>query len=491
MNIIPLPNNYKQRFGVFSINENSKINYSKEFILSTTALTSFIKSKTKLTILQSENSNINFLLNIELPSEGYILDINENELNIHARSDRGAFYAVQSLKQLFYFSDNQFCVNCIYIEDYPRFPYRGFMLDIARNFFNKDVVFKIIDMLALQKFNYLHLHLSDDQGFRLQIDKYPLLTEIGANYKGFYTREDIKDIVRYAQDNFIEVIPEIDLPGHTSAIIASYPNLSCNNEKIEVEKKYGIIRRAICVSKNDTYEFVENILYEIMELFPSKYIHIGVDEVSTKNWKKCSSCRALLKQENLKSYKDLARLFANNIASFLRENSKIPIAWNDLINYSSNYNIILQHWKPFTNKKSIKEINEGRKAIISNFFYYYLDYPYSMTPLKKTYNFNPILKGVTKKDNIIGIEAPVWTEYIKNENKLQEKIYPRLAAISEAGWTNHQSKNYEDFIKRLKEFLKLFSTQGIYYFEDYDKKEGLIKRVIKTSKWVFKNILKN
>lgn len=505
MFIIPLPNNYKQKEGNFIIETKTTFNSSNEFKISSEYFLDYINSFGNLKLEVSLNSNINFLLNPDIPNEGYIIDINENYLNIHARTDQGCFYAIQSLKQMITLDNKNLKISCIYIEDYPRFSYRSFMIDVVRHFFKKDVILKLIDYLAFHKLNHLHLHLSDDQGFRIQIDKYPLLTKIASKrsktikqgnptkhetIEGYYTKEDIKEIVAYAKSRFIEVIPEIDLPGHSTAILAAYPHLSCHKEPLEVESKYGILKNSVCASNDEVYNFIYDVLDELMEMFDSKFIHIGGDEIRFRNWKNCISCKNLMKKENLKSYKDLSRYFTNKVASYLREKNRTPIVWNDLINKKSNYNIILQHWTPYKKKESIKEINDDRLAIISNFFYLYLNYPYSMTPLKKTYNFEPIMKGINYPDNVIGIEATLWTEYIYSLNMIQEHIFPRLAAVSEIAWTNPDNKNYDQFLIRLKHLLKLYDKKLINYKLDYNKHESLVKRINKTVKW-FKLQFKN
>lgn len=496
MNIIPMPNNFTQSFGKFTIDLETTINYSSEFVLSSTELLKYVKEKTNLGLEKKDNANINILLNIDLPLEGYIIEVKEAFLNIHARTDQGAFYAVQSLKQLAFFDSGKLSFISCNIEDYPRFSHRSFMLDVARHFFDKEIIFKIIDYLAYYKFNFFHLHLSDDQGFRIQIDKYPKLTSVGSirektknkgkhyNYsihKGFYSKQDIKEIVEYAKRKFIEVIPEIDFPGHTSAILASYPNLSCNKKIIKVPTRYGILKNTLCVSSLEDENFIKDILDEVIELFPSKYIHIGGDEVRFANWNKCPKCKELKKNENLKNNKQLLRFFINNLASYLREKGKTPIVWNDFLDNKSNYNIILQHWKPFTKNKSIKVINEGRKAIISNFFHLYLDYPYSMTPLKKTYNFKPLFKGILDSENILGVEATLWTEYIHNFDEIQKQILPRLAAVAENAWTNPQNKNYDEFLIRLKKHISIYKENRITYNQDYLKGFSIVK----TIKWFY------
>jgi hexosaminidase len=499
MNIIPLPNKYSFADGQFRIDQDTTINYSGEFKISSNTFIKFIKDQTNLRLNKCSNSKINITLNTDLPQEGYIIEITKDSLLIEARSDQGAFYAIQSLKQISHSKDGFLTFDCLFIEDVPRFTHRSFMLDVARHFFDKNMIMKVIDYLAFHKFNTLHLHLSDDQGFRIQIDKYPLLTQIGSYrpktkhrgssydntpHSGFYTKEDIIEIVNYARENFIEVIPEIDLPGHTTAILASYPILSCSEEQVDITVNFGIKSNVLCASKPVVYQFIYDLIDELCEMFPSKYIHIGGDEVRYKNWKKCKSCNKLMKEKSLKSKGDLLRYFLNEVSSYIRNKGKTPIVWNDNINDSSNYNLIIQHWTPFKKKDTIAEINNGRKAIISNFFFLYLDYPYSMTPLEKTYNFNPVLKGVINDYNILGIEAPLWTEWINNKDALEKHLFPRLAAVSEVAWTNQINKDYSDFCNRLKHILNLYDETKISYCENVTIKKPRINRLINVVKWL-------
>lgn len=496
MNVIPLPNFFEKRPNTFTFTYNLPIYFSNEFTQTKEHFTNYFSKKSNITLSDSTSSKVIFLLNLDLHEEGYIIDVTEKSIIAEARTDKGAFYALQTIKQLIYTNNNLYTIDCILIKDEPRFTYRSFMLDVARHFFPKETIFKLIDLLSFHKFNYFHLHLSDDQGFRFKIEKYPLLTKIGSTRKrtkllgggydntphsGFYTKEDMIEIINYAKRNFIEIIPEIDFPGHTTAILASYPELACINQNYKVAENFGIKKTSLCITKDNTYDFVYSLLDELIAIFPSKFIHIGGDELRIANYKKCEGCKKLLKES--KSKAKFANYFINKIASYLREKGKIPIAWNDYINYNTNYNVISQHWKPFTKNKTIKEINEGRKTIISNFFYFYLDYPYSMTPLHKTYNFEPVFSKVISPDNIIGIESPLWTEYVPNDSILEYQVLPRLAAVSEVAWTNRELKNYNDFTKRLKHINEIYSKNYLNFHQNATKSYSLITRLIKTINW--------
>ena len=319
--------------------------------------------------------------------------------------------------------------------------------------------------------NVFHFHLSDDQGFRVESKKFPLLNEIGSYRKnslfgrtnegkshgGYFTHNEIRDIVSYCKERHIDVIPEIDLPGHTIAIIASYPELSCKKGKIDVCMKQGIFPEILCAGNEKVYEFVFELLEEIIPLFPSEYFHIGGDEVPKKNWKNCEVCNKKLKEENLENFHQLQGYFMNRVADFLRSKNKTPVMWNDTLK-SGKINCrttVIQHW---LHNKNIMEdfIAQGGKYIESDFFHFYSDYPYHMTPLKKVYNFS-----AEKTDNLLGVETPAWSEYIRDFDKLSFMLFPRICAVSEIGWTENKNKDYNRFYENLKYLYPYFKSQGI------------------------------
>ena len=355
----------------------------------------------------------------------YEIEIKSSEVFVKFSDEAGKFYAEKTLEQL---KNSRQEIPDGIIKDKPQFSHRGFMLDPCRHFLSVEETKKIIDAAAYLKMNVFHWHLSDDQGFRIESKKFPLLNEIGSHRKnslfgrtnenephgGFFTHEEIKDIVSYCKERHIEVIPEIDLPGHTIAIIASYPELSCKKEKIDVCMKQGIFSDILCAGDEKVYEFIFELLDEIIPLFPSDYFHIGGDEVPKKNWKNCEKCNQKLKEENLESFNELQGYFMNRIAGYLSSRNKLPVMWNDTLK-SGKINIdttVIQHW---LHSKNIMNdfIEKGGRYIESDFFHFYSDYPYHMTPLKKVYNFS-----AEKTENLLGVETPAWSEYIRDFDKL-------------------------------------------------------------------------
>lgn len=345
------------------------------------------------------------------------------------------------------------------------------MLDPCRHFLTVDEIKKIVDAAAYLKMNVFHWHLSDDQGFRIESKKFPLLNEIGSYRKnslfggtnegqphgGFFTHEEIKDVVEYCKERYIEVIPEIDLPGHTIAIIASYPELSCRKEKIDVCMKQGIFPEILCAGNEKVYEFLFELLDEIIPLFPSEYFHIGGDEVPKKNWKSCECCNKKIQEEKLKSFDELHGYFMNRIEDFLLSRNKTPIMWNDTLKSGkiNHKTTVIQHW--LHDKKIMEDfIADGGKYIESDFFHFYSDYPYHMTPLKKVYNFE-----AEKTENLLGVETPAWSEYIRNFDKLCYMLFPRICAVAEIGWTKSENKDYDRFYENLKYLYPYFKSQGI------------------------------
>ncbi len=399
----------------------------------------------------------------------YEIQIKDGKILVKFSDEQGKFYAEKTIEQLK--NSGKKIPDCI-IKDLPQFSHRGFMLDPCRHFFTVDEIKKIIDAAAYLKMNVFHWHLSDDQGFRIESKKFPLLNEIGSHRKnslfgrtnegtphsGFFTQEEIRDVVAYCKERHIDVIPEIDLPGHTMAIIASYPELSCEKEKIDVCMKQGIFADILCAGNEKVYEFIFELLDEIIPLFPSEYFHIGGDEVPKTKWKKCPDCQKKLEEENLKNFDELQGYFMNRISSYLLSKNKKPIMWNDTLKSGKiNYeNTVIQHW--LHDKKIMEDfITNGGGYIESDFFHFYSDYPYHMTPLKKVYNFS-----AEKAENLLGVETPAWSEYIRDFNKLSFMLFPRICAVAEIGWTKNENKNYDRFYENLEYFYPYFKSQGIH-----------------------------
>ena len=406
----------------------------------------------------------------------YKIEIGES-IYVLANGKEGLFHATQTLKQLIfeYYKNGYSCIpNCI-IEDESRFEYRGFMLDVCRHFFDVDTIKKFIDVLALLKMNKFHLHLSDDQGFRVQINSFPALTDIGSKragtrgdrkeVNGYYTQQEIISLVQYASERYIEIIPEIDLPGHTTAMVASYPDLHCKGKEIDVAEYFGIMADIICAGKESSYQIINSILDEMVMLFPSKYFHLGGDEVPKIQWMNCEDCAKKMEENNLKTYCELQGYFTNRMINYLKEHNKIPILWNEaMLNGELDASAIIQYWKDDKSQSHIKKaLVEDKNVIYSENSAYYTNYPYGTTSLKKTYLREPIIKNIlpSLNENIMGVEGCLWTEWVETEENAFYKALPRLIAISETAWSNSKNKNYKDFKKRLSNMLNILYSYDI------------------------------
>ncbi len=484
--MIPQPNRIKSYHQSFRINPQTAIcypgtSYAGEFLCDL------------LRLEQKETGEIKLVIDDAIRhEEGYFLKISDDGIVIRAKTDKGLFYGAQSLRQLLPVSIEQtgICaevsITHVEVEDEPRFGYRGFMLDSARHFFPVETILGLIDLLALHKLNRFHWHLSDDQGFRIELERFPKFAEIASKrketqckgfvlpwtrrfdntpYSGIYTKEQIREVVAYAKKRYIEVIPEIDMPGHFSAALAAYPEYSCTGGPFDVRTSWGISKDVLCVGKEQSLRFVEDVLREVIELFPYKHIHIGGDETPVDRWKKCSDCQRLKAEKGLRKNSELQRYFTSKIADFLKSEGCETLAWDEILKNGTLPEITVQNWSPTGERRLIRSIKEGQKCIISNVSKYYLDYPFHIFPLKSTYNFDPELKGLSKLDarNIIGVEAPLWTEAVDTEKRLHWQMFPRLAAVSESAWTLNENKNFERFLFRLEGLEKRYDALGVTY----------------------------
>ncbi len=417
----------------------------------------------------------------ELGEEGYLLTVKADMITIYASDSRGAYYATESLVQLFDLSESDPRNNgdgrhlpCVRIKDRPRFVWRGFMLDSARHYQDLDLIKKWIDRMAALKLNRFHWHLCDDESWRLQIDKYPLLTEVsawrvqdGKRYGGFYTKDQAREVVAYAKARGITVVPEIEMPGHCNAALHAYPYLSCKGDPINIgEDGWNMFtqvdgRLPFCVGKDQTLEFIKDILREVVEVFDTPYIHVGGDERPSGVWSECPHCQARMKQMGVPDEDALHVWFMSHIADFVRYDlGRQSIGWAEKLDVGIPENQIIQGWHP---DQSAKAISEGRSIINSTHEWVYLDYPWTeemqkrmpkwmpVLPLDKIYDFDPAREAgdPAASELVLGGEAPVWTEFIPNEAKLEAHVLPRLAALSEALWSPRESKNFDDFSRRL------------------------------------------
>ena len=361
-----------------------------------------------------------------------------------------------------------------YPENTPRFPYRGFMLDTVRHFSAIEDILRILDQMGKLKLNVFHWHLSNDQGYRLESRKFPKLNEIaswrsldeldplveqglcraGERYGGFYTFEQVQQVVAYAAQRGIQVIPEIEMPGHAAAILAAYPELSCDGKEASVAATFGIHDRIFCAGKERVYDFLAVLLDEVCNLFPSPYVHIGGDETPKDAWRQCPHCRGLMEKNGYASYERLQSHFTNRIIAHLKKKGKTAIVWNEsAFDGTLDPDAVVQYWMEMAPGESYmpKEFPKGRKVILSNQNLFYCDYSYAETPLRAMLLYEPNVKGIpVPEENVLGVEATLWTEWLPTAAQRERMLFPRLLAFAECAWT--KERNTEDFLRRAKDY---------------------------------------
>ena len=433
----------------------------------------------------------------KLGEEEYSLTVDQNGIKLCGGSEKAIFYGKQTLRQL-----SGVC-PCVRIEDKPAFPYRGFMIDTVRHIFSVEEIKRLVDAAASVKMNVMHWHLTDDQGFRFYSSRRPdahikgsvrkssdfgRLKETG-EYGGYFTPEEMKEVVEYCAERYITVIPEIDMPGHTSALLHAFPQISCKGETVEVKTSQGIYQDILCAGKDETFEVVFDILEDILEIFPSEYIHIGGDEAPKNRWKECPHCQRRIREEGLKNEEELQGWFTNRIVEFLKSRGRKATVWNESLRSGIvDRDVTVQMWMD-RKKHSVDFANNGGRMINSDFYHYYCDYPYSMTPLMKTYNYNPIDRKIRDKSTVAGVEVPIWTEYINNFSHLCYMFFPRFTAVAETGWTERKNKNAADFQRRFLAYEKILDEIGIDYAPEEDWNPSVIDRITKTV-YFFTGLLK-
>ncbi len=445
-------------------------------------------------------------------AEGYILEIDKN-ITISGKTKNGVLYGIQSLLQILQqapASSEGLDVPRLKITDYPRFAYRGMHLDVSRHFFGIDFIKKYIDLIAMHKMNTFHWHLTDDQGWRIEIRKYPKLTEVGAwrvdhedlpwnerpdqkegekaTYGGYYTQEQIRNIVSYAAERGITIIPEIEMPGHSAAAIAAYPELSCQGKQIGVTSG-GIAKvNILCAGKDQTFQFMQDVLTEVMELFPSKYIHIGGDEAWKSEWKKCPLCQKRMKDEGLANEEELQSYFIKRIDDFLTSRGRTLVGWDEILQGGLAKNATVMSWRGESG--GIKAAQMKHNVIMTPVDYCYFDYYQSLNkdieplafngyiPLSKVYNYEPVPAELDSAEAkyVLGAQGNVWTEYMPTEKVAEYRVLPRMTALSEVLWSPKEKRNETDFISRLQPFLDWLSENN-YNFH-IPAPEGMMSKMI-------------
>jgi hexosaminidase len=507
--IIPKPLFQEMNKGVFVLDENIRFISDTELNQVSNYLKLYIEENYQVSFTpQKESKKIVFTSNDTISNEeGYELKIGENSILIASKNSKGAFYAVQSLLQLMPIKSNglAIAIPCLELQDEPQFKYRGMHLDVGRHFFSVDFIKKYIDLMARLKMNTFHWHLTEDQGWRIEIKKYPKLQEIaafrnetlvghyndqphkfdGKKYGGFYTQEQIKEVVAYANTRQVTIIPEIEMPGHSQAAIAAYPALGCTGEQVEVATKWGVFDEVYC-PKESTFKFLEDVIDEVVTLFPGKYIHIGGDEAPKTNWKRCAHCQRLIKEKGLKDEHGLQSYFIARMEKYINSKGKQIIGWDEILEGGLAPNATVMSWRGTSG--AIEAAKEGHDVILTPGSHCYFDHYQSedeneplaiggFLPLEKVYHFNPIPKELTEEESkyVLGAQGNVWTEYMKTEKQVEYMAFPRAVALSEVVWSSPENKNYSDFINRLEQYQKRLDQLDVNYANHMYSVKGELK----------------
>ncbi len=435
--------------------------------------------------------------------EGYVLTVKADRVTLNGQTENGVFYGIQTLRKSIPAETKatSILLPAGSIQDEPRFSYRGMHLDVGRHFFPIEFVKKYIDLLALHNMNTFHWHLTEDQGWRIEIKKYPKLTEIGAwrdrtvigrnteeydntRYGGFYTQEQAKEIVKYAGERYITVIPEVDLPGHMLAALAAYPEMGCTGGPYEVCPRWGVFEDVLCIGNEKSMQFLEDVMAEIIDIFPSKYIHIGGDEAPRTRWEKCPKCQARIRTEKLKADKNhtaedrLQSYCMTRIEKLLNSKGRQIIGWDEILEGDVAPNATVMSWRGSAG--GIKAAQLGHDVIMTPNDYCYFDYyqsedtrhePFAIggfVPLEKVYSLNPTASLTEEQaKHILGTQANLWTEYIPTSEQVEYMVLPRMAALAEVQWTQLEKKDYTNFTTRLAGLIGLYRRDGLNYREPF------------------------
>lgn len=517
-NVIPRPVKQVDKEGVFLIDKDTKIVVDAEcgdmkavagFL--SDHISSFFRISNSVTVSSELDDDMIMFKHVDdaaLGKEGYRLTISEDNVVIEG-SHQGLFYAVQTLKQLMPTKREQLkrvVLPALEIEDTPRFAWRGAMMDVCRHFFSVEEVYTFIDYLALHKLNTLHWHLTEDQGWRVEIKKYPKLAEIssqrketlighggkkpfkydGKPYGGYFTQEEIKSVVAYAQERYIEVIPEIELPGHALAALAAYPELGCTGGPYETATRWGVFDDVYCAGNEQTFEFLTDVISEVVELFPSKYFHIGGDECPKGAWEKCKKCQARMKKEGLDNEHELQSYVIKRVEKLLNSKGKTLIGWDEILEGGLAPNAAVMSWRGI--KGGIAAAKEGHDVIMTPNSHMYFDHyqaPSENEPLaiggflnlSKVYSYEPLPEelSVEEQKHILGVQANLWAEYIPTFDHLEYMAMPRMAALAEVGWSPKEGKDFDNFFLRLSNLRGMYDSMDINYcskaFDGTDKRE--------------------
>lgn len=508
VSIIPKPVSIEQNKGYFTLTKNASIGYDPQCETQAKFLQEVLSQSTGWDLRMVENPEVASLQlkisgnEIDKP-EGYKLEVTPDSVVIIGTNTAGVFYGIQSLLQLFpseiYSAVRQRNIDwkapCVSITDYPERPWRGMMLDVARYFFDKDFVKKYIDMMSMYKLNKLQLHLIDDSGWRLEIKKYPRLTEVGAwagkdghRLGGYYTQEDILELIEYAKERNVEIIPEIEFPAHMLSAVVAYPWLSCTGQQHEVPDQHFISRDLLCVGKESSYQFLQDVLDETVNLFPSEYINIGGDEAVYSRWEECPDCQAVMKREGLKEASQLQGYLTNIVSDMMKEKNRTVVGWEEIIQRGKVKNpVVALMWHNVND--TIDATRTGHKAILTPATHMYFDFPESSTPgeikaagwmppisLEKCYSME--INDYSDNSTTLGVQGCFWSDQFihgavlqefdllnenRSENYAEYLSFPRMLALSEVAWDKMSNRDYEDFKDRISSHYKKLDYKGCNY----------------------------
>lgn len=507
INLIPQPVEIKQNKGTYQLKAVTTISFNKaesQKVAGMLAHNLNTPTGLNLKVQQGKSGtiqlNLNEIVNPRLGKEGYTLESTTKGVIISANETAGLFYGTQTLMKLLpkeieskEVTKGNWVISAVKIIDYPRFAWRGLMLDVSRHFFPKSYIKKFIDHMVKYKYNVFHWHLSDDTGWRIEIKQYPKLTEVGAwrvprtgkwgSYEGpelgeaatdggYYTQQDIKEIVKYAQDRFVTIVPEIDIPGHSQALIAAYPTSSCTGEQYIVfpGSNSGMGANVICAGNEDNFKMLNGIFSEIADLFPGQYVHAGGDEVNKDFWKKCAKCQKRMKDEGLKDEHELQSYLIKRTEKILASKGKKLIGWDEILEGGLAPDAAVMSWRG--PEGGISAAKAGHYVVMSPLQYCYLDYQQSDMAIEQTgggflklsdiYKFEPVPEGVDAK-YILGGQGNVWTEFIASTGRADNMTWPRALALSEILWSPKAERNYSEFSDRVESQLPRFVSAGVNY----------------------------
>ena len=497
--LVPQPRSLLREAGVFAFTAATRIQAAAGLQIAAQHCADLLRAATVLPLPLTEDADatncLRLTLSSDIDAEGYRLHVMPKSVALQAADEAGLWYGAQTLRQLLQGEATAATMPCLRIEDAPRYRWRGLHLDVGRHFYPLDFLFKTLDLMALHKLNLFHWHLTEDQGWRIEIKGWPRLTEVGAQraesplpadrntldgqpYGGYYTQDEIRALVSYARKRHITVLPEIEMPGHALAALASYPQLGCRGSGYEVRRRWGISDEVFCAGNDEVFEFLESILTEVMALFPGEYLHVGGDECPKTRWAVCPKCQERMRQEGLRDEEELQSWFIRRIEGFLRRKGRRLVGWDEILEGGLAPGATVMSWRGADG--GIAAASAGHDVVMSPNTHCYFDYyqradvgsePPAIggyLPLERVYEFEPVA-GIAEPQqaHVLGGQGNVWTEYLPQEALVEYMTWPRAAALAEALWTAPAQRDFVDFERRLRGHLPRLERLGVNYCDPF------------------------